>query len=76
MVLIRKGFEYSLHFVLKSRLFCTLKSQATMCFLKMVPSAICVLWDRLIVFIERVDSEGTVFMKSAVVEIFLKKFCF
>ena len=39
-----------------------------MCFLKTVPSATCVLWDRkiLFLFMERVYTEGTVFMKPAV----------
>ena len=39
---------------------------STVCFLKTIPSANCVLWEREIVFIKRVYAKGTVFMKPAV----------
>ena len=39
----------------------------TVCSLKTVPQAICEKWDRYIMFIKRVYTEGTVFMTPAVV---------
>ena len=42
--------------------------QSIVRFLEMVPSATSEMWDRKIVFIKRIYTEGTVFMKPAVVD--------